>query len=319
MRTRPLRRVTTVLALAAVLTPMIAAQPAWAQTLRDKQWYLTTLNIAAAHQLTKGSGVVVAVVDSGVSLHTDLVGQVLDTGHSFIGPENQTQDEFGHGTEMAGMIAAKGGDSSHLLGIAPEAKILPVKVGSTQQALGGTFLIRDGIRWAVDHGAKVINVSMGYKQRPDNKRAEIDYALSKDVVVVACTGNVGTTHPEATGVEEPAALPGLLAIINTDRNGVRADTGVTGPEVVLAAPGVDVPALKPALVGAPESYITGTGTSFAAALVSGAAALIRSKYPTMSANDVINRLIKTADDRGTPGRGLGIRVRAAEPDEGAHR
>src|SRR5262249_43147926 len=118
------------LVLPGLVLPGLAARPAWAETMRDRQWYLSTLDVAGAHRLTTGAGVVVAVVDTGVGAHPDLSGQVLD-GVAFVGTGNGQRDGSGHGTAMAGVIAAMGGSADHLLGIAPGAKILPVKVGAS--------------------------------------------------------------------------------------------------------------------------------------------------------------------------------------------
>ena len=152
--------------------------------------------------------------------------------------------------------------------------------------------IIQGIRWAVDHAAKVINLSMGGEEN-DEEREAIRKAIASDVVVVASIGN----RPESDQVEFPAAFPGVVAVGAVDQTGNHADVSVTGPEVVLSAPGVDI--VTP---GRDLLYGTGTGTSPAAAIVSGVAALVRSKYPTMSAAEVVHRLTATAIDKGPPGR-----------------
>ncbi len=294
--------------LAVVLAgaaPVVAVPPAWADTMRDKQWYLKTLDIAAAHKITTGDGAVVAVLDTGVGAHPDIDGQVAE-GVSFVGetsdPNSFRTDNDGHGSAMVGIIAAKGGNADHLLGIAPKAKILVVR----SMLNGETFAtsnILESVRWAVDHGAKVINISNGSDRVQRGTEEAIDYAIAHDVVVVAGSGNV-SAFPDGSGVIAPARLPGVVAVSAVDRDGKAWDGAIRGPQVVLSAPGVGIPVV--AAVGGlnldPGYHLASNGTSNATAVVSGAAALIRAKYPQLPAKDVIQRLISTADDAGPPGR-----------------
>jgi membrane-anchored mycosin MYCP len=289
-----------------VTAPLISAVPvsatpsAAAQTMRDRQSYLQTLDVASAHRLATGDGAIVRLLDSGRGPHPDFDGRVLD-GVSYV-PSNPSSlvDGAGHGSAMAGIIAANGGTDDHLLGIAPPAKILSIRTGSAAKSLGRTN-IPDGIRWAVDHGAAVINISEGGKLEPGGEDA-VRYALDRDVVIVAGSGNIAA-FAVGTGVIEPAAFPDVIAVSAVDRNGTVWDGAIGGPEVVLSAPGVYIP-----LVCAEGGdwvagyYPTSNGTSNATAVVSGAAALIRAKYPKLPARNVIQRLISTADDAGPPGR-----------------
>lgn len=294
--------------LAVVLAgaaPVVAVPPAWADTMRDKQWYLKTLDVAAAHKITTGAGAVVAVLDTGVGAHPDIDGQVVD-GASFAGetgdPANYRIDNDGHGSAMVGIIAAKGGDANHLLGIAPKAKILVVRTMLSGETFA-TANILESVRWAVDHGAKVINLSNGSDRIQRGTEEAVQYALAHDVVVVAGSGNA-SAFPAGSGVISPARLPGVVAVSAVDRDGKAWDGAIRGPEVVLSAPGVGIPLV--AAVGGvnldPGYHLTSNGTSNATAVVSGAAALIRAKYPQLPAKDVIQRLISTADDAGPPGR-----------------
>jgi membrane-anchored mycosin MYCP len=293
-----------VLAVAAVLTglaPIVAVPaPAAAQTMRDRQWYLQTLDVAAAHQLSTGAGVVVAVLDSGVGTHPDLDGQVI-AGISYApGTGTSRTDNDGHGSSIAGVIAAKGGTPDHLIGIAPNAKILSVRTGTGTPGLGASH-IPEGIRYAVDHGATVINISQGGKLERGSREA-VQYALDHDVVIVAGSGNI-SRFPPGSGVIEPAAFPGVIAVSAYGRDGTVWDGAIGGPEVVLTAPGVDIPTVcAEGGIRTVGYYLTGEGTSIATAVVSGAVALIRAKHPQLSANDVIQRLISTAEDAGAPGR-----------------
>ncbi len=149
------------------------------------------------------------------------------------------------------------------------------------------------IQWAAEHGAGVICVAAGGRRGAEFVPDEIKAAIRADAVIVAAAGNV----PPATGVEYPAAYPGVVAVAGVDRNGKHAAISAIGPEVMLAAPAVDIMSTY-----LDHGYGTGTGTSAATAIVAGAAALVRARFPTLSAAEVIHRLTATATDVGKPGR-----------------
>ncbi|NBE82884.1 S8 family serine peptidase [Micromonospora rubida] len=298
---RPLlRSAAAVLALITAAGAGLLAGPAPARaadTVRGLQWYLDTLRIPEAHKLTKGKGVTVAVVDGGVyAAHPDLLGQVLPgTSFSKDVPADGRSDpdrENGHGTKMAGIIAGRGGGSMHQLGIAPEAKILPVALGPTRD-----WDLASGIRWAADHGADVINLSVGYTGSDPQVTEAVRYALGKGAVLVAAAGNRRVDR----AVPLPGNIPGVLAVGATGKTGSLWSGSVTGPEVGLAAPGVRIIGPVPPPVS-PNGYGVTDGTSDATAVVSGIAALVRSRYPDLDAADVVNRLIRTARDQGARGR-----------------
>jgi type VII secretion-associated serine protease mycosin len=268
-----------------------------ADRVRDDQWQLRALHANEAWKRADGSGVTVAVIDSGVdAAHPDLAGQVL-RGSDFVQPDGDGRaDAVGHGTTVAGLIAGRGDDTKGVLGLAPGAKILPVRVLDAHNRYDDARVVANAVRWAVDHGAEVVNLSLGGSATSPELADAIDYAFEKDVVVVACTGN--ESPPEVDTMWYPAREPGVLAVTglaHTAQNTVWPGA-LTGRQTVLAAPGTD-------LVGArPGGYWTVEGTSFAAPLVSATAALVRSRWPAMSAANVVNRLISTADDLGTAGR-----------------
>jgi type VII secretion-associated serine protease mycosin len=267
---------------------LVAAVPARADGTRRDEWYLSTLQVAEAHRITKGAGVVVAVVDQGVSAeHTDLQGAVL-AGRDTVAQKNDGHfDPDGHGTAMAGIIAARGRGGSGLLGIAPEAKILPVRPSND------TYFAAEGIRWAASHGAKVINMSFAIGGS-ENLQAAVKEAAAADVVLVGAVGNTGD---KGNAVEYPVGYPEVLGVGAVDRKGKVAGFSQHGPQVDIVAPGIDIPSLY---LG--NDYRTGRGTSDAAAIVSGAAALVRAKYPDLSAAEVVRRLTGTAIDKGDTGR-----------------
>ncbi|MER7669111.1 S8 family serine peptidase [Kitasatospora sp. NPDC096128] len=270
----------------------VAAPTALADQIRDQQWALKTFGAESkVWPVSQGEGVTVAVIDSGVSSdHQDLVGQVLP-GADFSGINSDGRtDTVGHGTGMASLIAGHGhGAQAGVVGLAPKAKILPVKVRTSD---GGAIPQQNdlaaAIRFAVDNQAKVINMSIVGSSRFDSQtRKAVAYAVSKDVVLVAGTGNDGSTQ----GVGYPAAFPGVVAVGAVDSKGAVWEDSTSGSETTLIAPGVGI---YHASAKSPTSYVVADGTSDSTAYVSATAALIRSKYPNLSAGQVINRMIKSA-------------------------
>ncbi|MFI6231668.1 type VII secretion-associated serine protease mycosin [Micromonospora echinospora] len=283
------------LALTAAGTPVpaVAAAPGL-----ERQWHLDALRVTEAHRISTGEGVTVAVVDTGVyAEHPDLAGRILD-GRRLIGRDDKGKvDERNHGTGVAGLIAARGGGHGRALGIAPDARILPVTVATNTFA--GSNL-PEGIRYAVDHGAKVVNISNGGPTTSSALDEAVRYAQSKDVVVVAAAGNA---EQGDTGVLYPARLPGVIAVGATDRDGKPWSGGTRGEQIAITAPGVDVSTTAGRWSDLTEGgYVTVDGTSAAAPLVAGAAALVRARYPEASAAEVVNRLVSTARDAGPSGR-----------------
>jgi type VII secretion-associated serine protease mycosin len=287
---RVIFRVLVVFVLAA-LAPNYA--PAYAAT---KQWHLDFLRIAQAQTISQGDGVVVGLVDSGVdATHPDLLGSVLP-GTDLLAPRLSTDgrvDGSGHGTAMAGLIVGHGG----ILGIAPKARIMPVRVVNNND-MSTPELVASGIDFAVDHGATVINVSIGGDFGSPAEDAAVARALDHGIVVVAAAGN---TTEGFSGIGFPAAEPGVVAVVGVDERGMHASSSVTGPQAVIAAPGANIVSTDIRTKGH-SGYERGNGTSGAAAIVSGVVALIRSKYPKLSAAEVVHRLTATADDKGAPGR-----------------
>ncbi|MFI5533515.1 type VII secretion-associated serine protease mycosin [Kitasatospora sp. NPDC051853] len=264
---------------------LLAGAPlASADAVRDAQWPIQQLGLEKAWSVSKGDGVIVAVIDSGVDPnHPDLAGQILP-GYDPGGQGRETNGSAGHGTSMAAIIAGKGhGAGEGVIGVAPGAKILPIYKAAADEASG----VADGIRWAADHGAKVVNISQGRPGTSTPKMVSaVEYALSKDVLVVVAAGNSGTTP-----IESPGNTPGVLAIGAVDKSGKIWAKSNYGPEVLLAAPGVDI-------VSAGNcngnKYCVADGTSSATAYASGAAALLRAKYPDLTAGQIANRLVKSA-------------------------
>ncbi|MFD3535718.1 type VII secretion-associated serine protease mycosin [Streptomyces sp. NPDC058664] len=284
--------------------------PAHADTIRARQWGLEALHTTEAWRTTKGEGITVAVLDTGVDAeHPDLEGSVL-TGRDLVGFGAARGDRAWarHGTAMAGIIAGHGhgydgGDG--VLGIAPGAKILPVRVilESTDKARDkarktrGTALA-EGIRWAADHGADVINLSLGDDSKsahPDaGEDAAVQYALAKGVSVVASAGNGGE---KGDHISYPAAYPGVIAVTAVDRYGTHASFSTRRWYATVSAPGVDI-----AIADPDRRYYEGWGTSAAAAFASGAVALVRSAHPGLGPAQIKRLLIDTARNRPKGGR-----------------
>jgi type VII secretion-associated serine protease mycosin len=262
------------------------APTASADNIRDMQWALKAFHAKEIWQHTTGKGVVVAVVDTGVDgSQPDLKGQILPGKDATKTGGDPQQDLEGHGTAMASLIAGKGhgsGGSEGMKGLAPGVKIMPIRV--EHHAGDSGFSFAAGVRYAVDHGADVINISEGTSMDSSEKES-IEYAVTHNVVVVAASGNSGKRERNY-----PAAYPGVVSVGGMDLQG-RFWTGSSwGGNVLLA------PAVKNVTVGTDSAsgYQTATGTSNASAFVSASAALVRAAHPELTAGQVINRLIKTA-------------------------
>jgi type VII secretion-associated serine protease mycosin len=297
------RRRTTSAALAALVASMAgllpiapahaAPQPDGASRVRGDQWHLRYLKVAEAHRISRGEGVTVAVPDTGVDPHPDLAGNLLPGTDMIVGGTGDgRQDRNSHGTGMAGLIAAHGrSNGTGAFGIAPRAKLLPIRIKLSNEQ-GDSDDLAAAIRYAVSDGADVISIS--FVAGPTNQlQRAVDMAVGANVIVVAGAGN----QPRDQQVAYPASESGVIAVGGIDRTGKHAAVSVTGPEVDVVAPAVDI--YSTSYEG---KYSKGTGTSSATAIVAGAAALIRAKYPYLPAEEVAHRLTATAIDKGPPGR-----------------
>ncbi|GAB3986978.1 type VII secretion-associated serine protease mycosin [Actinoallomurus acanthiterrae] len=290
------------IAVASAVMPTAAAsalpQP------RHEEWWFSAWGIQSdVWPVTTGAGVTVAVLDTGVNAKLpELAGAVLPgsdtTGHKTDGRQDLDEEDYGHGTAMAALIAARGGGVANYAGIAPGAKILPVHVAlQAGDQVNQYEDYANGIRYGVDRGAKVISISQGANSAnlaghcdPDLQDA-VSYAIQHDVVVVASAGNNGdgTNYPNL-----PASCAGVLAVGAIDKTLQPWANTERQSYVAVAAPGVG------GTIGKDGRYFAKSwGTSMATALTSGAIALIRSRNPEMPARTVVQRLITTAHPLGS--------------------
>ncbi|NUP75478.1 MAG: S8 family serine peptidase [Sinomonas sp.] len=294
--------------------------PARADSIRDGEYWLSEYGIDKAWTVSRGAGVTVAVIDSGVNGGVpDLKGAVAGgTDVSGAGqPDGQKPlgAEPAHGTLVATLLAGRGHGGTAppsaspspstaqgpdgVVGVAPQSQLLTVStwLGSPNPAgRTDTEQIPAAVRWAVDHGAKVINMSLG-SSSPDWPPSWDDaflYAEQKDVVIVAAAGNRAAGNIQ---VGAPATIPGVLTVAGLDRQEhASLDASSQGVSIGVAAPAEQL------VGGMPDgTYASWAGSSGATPIVAGVAALIRSKWPQMSAKQVIQRIVGTAKDAGAPG------------------
>ncbi|MET7804206.1 type VII secretion-associated serine protease mycosin [Micromonospora chersina] len=285
-----------------------AAPPAPARPVAEQPWPQQRYAPDRLAPLATGAGVVVAVVDSGVDRsHPQLAGRVLD-GVDLLDPGGDgTRDCAGHGTGVASIIAAAPRPGVAFHGLAPDARILPVRVSEQQVVDGresgrtvGAADFARSIRWAVDHDADVVNLSVVLYADDPAVRAAIAYAVRRDVVVVAAAGNL---HDSGDPRPYPAAYDGVLGVGAIGADGTRAAFSQTGPYVDLVAPGGDV------LMAAPrQGHHRAEGTSYAAPFVAGTAALLRQYRPELDAAEVARRILASADPAPGPADGYGAGV-----------
>jgi type VII secretion-associated serine protease mycosin len=288
--------IVVIAAAGAIAVPATAAFAACGKSqtapLTERPWPLQRLRPDRIWPVTRGKGVIVAVVDSGVSDdHPALDGKVL-RGFDLVSPGgNGKCDQAGHGTLIAGLIAGRDIASSAFHGIAPDAMILPIRVLKEDEKVEGSVhshRIANGIRLAVDHGATVINLSLTTEPTPELEDA-VRYAQAHDVVLVAAAGNTNViSQPELNGF--PAAYEDVLAVGAVNVDGAHMEISVERDYIDLAAPGDGI---GPAPHG--NGFNQANGTSFASAYVAGSVALLRSYRPQLTALQVKGRLLRTTD------------------------
>ncbi|MCZ8523343.1 MULTISPECIES: S8 family serine peptidase [Paenibacillus] len=266
--------------------------------LSAKQTYLSQIGMAQAWDVSRGAGgLTIAIVDTGVDLnHPDLKPNLVP-GVNLIQQGQPPADDNGHGTNVAGVIGAVGGNDKGIAGMLWQSRIMPVKALEADGS-GGEALLGEGIRYAVDHGAKIVVLSLGLNKYSDYLSEIVKYAESKDVLLVAATGNEGNR------VKYPAAYPTVLAVGGMTAGGAVDSRSNSGPEVDVVAPWN---VFTTALGG---TYEAKDGTSMAAPQVAAAAALLWERNPQMKAHQIRQWIRQTAQDLGPagwdPGAGYGL-------------
>lgn len=329
---RRLARIMAVVVMGGGAASMLAG-PASADSVRNTEmWVLDALNVQPAWQVTQGQGVLVAVIDSGVDGNvSDLVGSVQQ-GPNLTGVDTPpSSPDWGvHGTWMASLIAGHGhgpGDSGGIIGIAPQSRILSIRVITDsddpnfsryehESISRGQQELATAITDAVTRGASVISMSLGYSLQSSMVRTALQDAYEHDVIVVASAGNSG----EQAGIGDtghspysfPADYPGVLAVGAVNQQGQPASFSSHNLSVQVAAPGFEVPA-----EGRDGQYWLVSGTSPACALTAGVAALIKARYPHLTDPEIISAITTSTTPGSRPAGGYNDRVGFGEVNAAA--
>jgi len=270
--------------------------PAVADQVRERQYWLEDYRIQEAWQITRGAGVRIAIIDTGIdATHQDLVGAVAGgadfsglgsvDGLTPVGPDRR------HGTMVASLAAGRGNNSvDGVIGSAPEAELLSLSMAFSGSLISPDEQVANAVRFAVDNDADIISLSLTRNTRdwPESWDRAFSYAAANDVVVVAAAGNRGSG---TVSVGAPATMPGVLTVGGVDQDGQASDSA--------SSQGITIGVMAPSegLVGATPGggYVSWSGTSGATPIVAGIVALVRSAYPSMDAANVINRVLLSAD------------------------
>lgn len=274
------------------LKPLGGQAPAWT-------WGLTSIRAAEAWDVSTGSNVTVAVIDTGVDLdHPDLKGNIsTSASKNFVEPGQSPTDDFGHGTHVAGIIAAVADNGQGAAGVAFGAKIAAVRVLGVD-GTGTTWSTVAAIDWAVAKGCKVLNMSLGSPDSSPLEAEAIAKATAAGSLVVAAAGNEAA---DGNYLEYPACYPGVLSVAAIDANEKRASFSNFNSFVGVAAPGVDIFSTIPTKMSPASPYGFLSGTSMAAPMAAGVAALIYAQSPRLTPAQVIDRMKKSARDLTPPG------------------
>ncbi|MFE3824203.1 type VII secretion-associated serine protease mycosin [Streptomyces sp. NPDC059092] len=291
-----IRSRTAIAAALGILLAGAATAPAQADSIRSQQWHLDTLGAENIWKVSTGKGVTVAVIDTGVDdTNPDLLGQVINGTDLASGESGDEHSDYkGHGTGISAIIAGTGksGGGDGAFGMAPGAKILPIRMPNVGWDANRDLNVKQfntsvstAIRYAADSGAKVINISMATREGSQRMTDAVKYALDKGSLVFAATGNDGDSS-----LSYPAATPGVLGVGAVGKDLKKTEQSQWGPAVDFAAPGKDIVHACAGATGLCKS----TGTSDATAIASASAALIWSKHPEWTNNQLLRAMLNTA-------------------------
>lgn len=258
------------------------------------QWNLPSIETEKGWNISKGTDdVIIAVLDTGVQTnHPDLAGRFVD-GANIVDPSKLPEDDVGHGTHVTGIIGATVNNTEGVAGVSWFNKIMPIKVLDSSGA-GSTYSVAQGIIWAVDHGAKVINMSLGNYANAEFLHDAVKYAYDRDVVLVAASGNDNTDRPGY-----PAAYQEVFAVAATNSGKQRASFSNYGDYIDVAAPGESIASTYP-----DNQYAALSGTSMSTPHVAALAGLIRSVRPDLTNEEVMNIMRNCTIDLGDPGKDI---------------
>jgi subtilisin family serine protease/putative cell wall-binding protein len=269
-------------------------------TYYPNQWALSKISATSAWDISKGSpSVIIAIIDSGIDYnHPDLQGKIVSPYNSVLKSTSLTsvRDDVGHGTHVAGIAAASFNNGTGVAGVGGNVGIMPIKAGGA----GGISALdsANAIYYAVDHGAKVINMSFGSTGYSSTEEAACVYAWNHNVVLVAATGNESSSTPTY-----PAAYDTVISVAATDQNDVDADFSNYGNWVAVSAPGVGIYSTIPTYANPlnQTNYGNLSGTSMSSPIVAGVAGLVLSVKPALSDYQVGGLILTNTDDIDTPG------------------
>lgn len=298
MRVRGQRLAAAAVALASIGILLPVASPASADAIRDREYWLADYGIAQAWNVTRGEGVTIAIIDTGVDgTHPDLSGAVA-AGADFTGNNRGGKPVSGqsHGTSVAALAAGHGhGSNDGVIGAAPAATIISASIAFGDD-VDTDSQVADAINWAIDNGADVINMSFTRETLdwPESWDVAFLRAEQAGIVMVAAAGNRGSGNAV---VGAPATIPGVLTVAGVTATGI-ASSGASAQGITIA-----VAAPSEQLVGALPGggYSSFTGTSGATPIVAGIAALVKAAHPELSAGEIVNRIVKTARPAGAEG------------------
>lgn len=258
------------------------------------QWNLPAIRTEDGWEITRGNeDVIIAIIDTGIDMkHPDLVKRIVD-GYNVLNDSPMPNDDNGHGTHVAGIIASETNNGLGIAGMTWYNRIMPIKAMNAD-GYGTSFDVAQGIRWAVENGANVINMSLGNYKASKALKEAIDYAYEKDVILVAASGNENTGQ-----TSYPAAFENVIGVAAVDLNLTRADFSNFGNYIDVAAPGVDIASTY--LKG---QYASLSGTSMATPHVAALAGLIKSYQPDLKNAEIIKIIEESSDDIGDPGKDI---------------